>query len=136
MFSCVGAANKDYRDLLMKSPELDDVFHLLAKLSSSWHDIGGRLRVPIDERQSLLQNASISDESKLEKTLHIWICSQPSDVTWQMIIHVLIVFEKKNVAGEVTRFLEKQEIYDKYIRQDNFAPFDDFEGMFYFCLHT
>ena len=124
MFSCVGAGNKRYRDLLMKSPELDDVFPLMTKLSSSWHDIGGKLGIPIDKRQSLLQNASISNDSKLEEILHLWICSQPSDVTWKMIIDVLIVFEKKNVASEVTRFLEKQDIYQKYIQQDNFAPFD------------
>ena len=124
MFSCVGAGNKRYRDLLMKSPELDDVFPLLAKLSSSWHDIGGRLRVPIDKRQSLLTNASISNDLKLEEILHVWICSQPSDVTWKMIIDVLIVFEKRDVASEVTRFLEKQDIYEKYIQQDNFAAFN------------
>ena len=120
----------------MKSPELDDIFPLLAKLSASWHDIGGRLRVPIGERQSLLQNTAISNDEKLERILDVWISSQPSDVTWKVILDMLIAFEKKNIASEVARFLDKQHIYDKYIQQDDFAPFDDFEGMFYFCLHT
>ena len=96
----------------------------MTKLSSSWHDIGGRLRVPIGERQSLLQNASISNDAKLEKILDVWISSQPSDVTWKTIIDVLIAFEKRNVAAEVARFLDKQDIYEKYIQQDDFVPFD------------
>ena len=121
MFSCVGAGNKRYRDLLMKSPELDDVFPLMTKLSSSWHDIGGKLGIPIDKRQSLLKNASISNDSKLEEILDVWICSQPSDVTWKRIIDVLIAFEKKNVASEVEKFLDKQRIYEKYIQQDDFV---------------
>ena len=124
LFSCVGAGNKRYRALLMKSPELNDVFPLINKLSSSWHDIGGKLGIPIDKRQSLLKNASISNDSKLEEILDVWICSQPSDVTWKKIIDVLIAFEKKNVASEVARFLDKQHIYEKYIQQDDFAPFD------------
>ena len=121
LFSCVGAGNKDYRALLMKSPELNDVFPLLAKLSSSWHDIGGRLGIPIDKRLSLLRNTAISDNGKLEEILHVWICSQPSDVTWKRIIDVLIAFEKKNVASEVEKFLDKQRIYEKYIQQDDFV---------------
>ena len=123
LFSCVGAGYKRYRDLLMKSPELDDIFPLLAKLSASWHDIGGRLRVPIGERQSLLQNTAISNDGKLERILDVWICSQPSDVTWKVILDMLIAFEKKNIASEVARFLDKQHIYDKYMQQDDFAPF-------------
>ena len=107
----------------MKSPELDDVFPLMTKLSSSWHDIGGRLRVPIGERQSLLQVTNMSNDGKLERILDIWISSQPSDVTWKMIIDMLIAFEKKNIASEVARFLDKQHIYEKYIQQDDFVPF-------------
>ena len=107
----------------MKSPELDDVFPLMTKLSSSWHDIGGRLRVPIGERQSLLQVTNISNDGKLEKILDVWISSQPSDVTWKTILDMLIAFEKKNIASEVARFLDKQHIYEKYIQQDDFVHF-------------
>ena len=95
----------------------------MTKLSSSWHDIGGRLRVPIGERQSLLQNTTISNDGKLEKILDVWISSQPSDVTWKMILDMLIAFEKKNIASEVARFLDKQHIYEKYIQQDDFVHF-------------
>ena len=122
-----GAGNKRYRDLLMKSPELDDVFSCMSTLSASWHDIGGRLRVPLGDRQSLLQHASISNDGKLEKILDKWIGSQTSDVTWKMIIGVLIAIEKKNIASEVTRYLDKKQNYDKYIKKEDFVPFDDLD---------
>ena len=107
----------------MKSPELDDVFPLMTKLSSLWHDIGGRLRVPLDERQSLLQVNDLSNDGKLEKMLDIWISSQTSDVTWKTIIDMLMGFEKRNIASEVAKYLDKQHIYEKYIQQDDYAPF-------------
>ena len=107
----------------MKSPELDDVFPLMTKLSSLWHDIGGRLRVPLNERNSILQVTYLSNDGKLERILDTWISSQTSDVTWKTIIDMLTGFEKKNVASDVAKYLDKQHIYEKYIQQDDFAPF-------------
>ena len=107
----------------MKSPELDDVFPLMTKLSSLWYDIGGRLRVPRDERESLLQVTNLTNDGKLEKILDIWISSQTSDVTWKTIIDMLMGFEKRNIASEVAKYLDKQHIYEKYIQQDDYAPF-------------
>ena len=123
LFSWVGSGHKRYHDLLMKSPELDDVFPLMTKLSSLWYDIGGRLRVPRDERESLLQVTNLTNDGKLEKILDIWISSQTSEVTWKMIIDMLMGFEKRNIASEVAKYLDKQHIYEKYIQQDDFAPF-------------
>ena len=107
----------------MKSPELDDVFPLMSELSASWHDIGGKLRVPIGERESLLRESRISDDGKLEKMLYSWISSQTSDVTWKKILDILIAFKRKNIASEVTSFLDTQEAYDKYACQQDYAPF-------------
>ena len=107
----------------MKSPELDDVLYLMDKLSSQWHDIGGKLRVPIGERNSLLKEARISDVGKLEEVLNKWITSQTSDVTWKKILDMLVAFEKKTIASEVTSFLDTQEAYDKYACQPDYRAF-------------
>ena len=107
----------------MKSPELDDVFPLMNELSASWYDIGGKLRVAIGERESLLHESRISDDGKLEKILHKWISSQTSDVTWKKILDILMVFKKINIASEVKKFLDTQEAYDKYACQRDYVPF-------------
>ena len=107
----------------MKSPELKDVLYLLRKLSSHWHDIGGKLQVSIDERNSLLHETKISDDGKLEQIIHLWISSQTTDVTWKKLLEMLIAFEKKNIASKVTDFLDTQEAYDKYAGRSDYQPF-------------
>ena len=106
----------------MKSPVLDDVFHLMTKISSSWYDIGGELRVSINERQSLLHEGRMSDKGKLEKILDNWISSHSSHVTWQKILDILNALEKKNIASEVRSFLDTEEVYDTYACKPDFVP--------------
>ena len=107
----------------MKSPELNDVLYLLSKLSSHWHDIGEKLQVSIDERNSLLHETKLSDKGKLEKIIDLWISSQTTDVTWKKLLEMLIAFEKKKIASTVTDFLNTQETYDKYAGRSDYQPF-------------
>ena len=108
---------------MKKSPELKDVLYLLSELSAHWHDIGGKLQVSLNERNSLLQRTKLSDKGNLEQIIHLWISGQTTDVTWKELLEMLIAFEKKNIASKVTDFLDTQEAYDKYAGLPDYQPF-------------
>ena len=119
---CIGCGNKRYLDLLKKRPEMDDVVPLLKTISASWNDIGCELKVPFNDRQTLLRDLSQNDAGKLETVLHNWIGgTQETDVTWEMLLKALESCGNKNIAIDVTIFLNKPEVYKKYIGKHDFV---------------
>ena len=79
---------KTYKDLLQKPPEPTDAFDLVRNISPSWYDIGTKLLVPSDFRDSLTRE-SLSNEAKLDKILNAWINGETADVTWRTILEAL-----------------------------------------------
>ena len=121
-FFCLDSGNRSFKHLLNKSPELDDVSPLLNGISASWYDIGRILKVSNNERDKLLAENRLSPEAKLEKILHMWICNETSDVTWGKIVNTLVESGNTNIAKNVTMYLVRQNVYDKYISKDDFVP--------------
>ena len=111
-----------FRDLLKKSPEHQDVFPLVRDMSAYWDVLGGHLLVKMNFRQSL-RKGNLDDDLKLEKLLIEWIGTEPSHVTWEVIIKALEACGRKDVAKKITKYLEEQDTYDKYIGFDDFTPF-------------
>ena len=102
---------------------MSDLTHVLKDISALWYDFGGKLNVPLTERESLLRDCKLTDVGKLEKILDKWISNQKSDVTWKKILDVLVACGKNNIATEVKEHLEQQDFYDRYISKDDFIPF-------------
>ena len=115
---------KTYEDLLQKPPEPTDAFHLVRNIS--WYDIGSELLVPLDIRESLKKDMSLSDEAKLEKILNDWIKFETADVTWKTILKALQALRRKDIIRVTLKYLERPAIYSKYIRKDDFIPCPDF----------
>ena len=114
---------KCFHDLLKKPPESKDVFHLVRQnMSADWHVLGGQLNVGMNFREGL-RRESLNNEIKLEKVLIEWIGNETSDVTWEVIIKALEACRRKDVAKKITKYLEEQDTYDKYIGFDDFTPF-------------
>ena len=123
MFFMLGEA---YKDLLQKPPEPTDVFDVVRNISSSWFDIGCELHVPLNVREGLKKDMSLSDEAKLEKILNEWIKFETSDVTWKTILKVLQALRRRDIVREALKYLERPAIYSKYIKKDDFTPCPDF----------
>ena len=119
----IGSGNKCYADLLTKPPEIDDLRWLLNQWSASWNDLGAELKVDSNERNKLRKDTALTDDERLEKVLAVWIGSESSDVTWEMVLKVLVTIKKKNVARIVRKYLQQDDVYDKYIKFDDFTPF-------------
>ena len=123
MFFMLGEA---YKDLLQKPPEPTDVFDVVRNISSSWFDIGSELHVPLNVREGLKKDMSLSDEAKLEKILNEWIKFETSDVTWKCILKVLQALRRRDIVREALNYLERPAIHSKYIKKDDFTPCPDF----------
>ena len=115
-----------YKDLLQKPPEPTDVFDVVRNISSSWFDIGSELHVPLNVREGLKKDLSLSDEAKLEKIHNEWIKFETSDVTWKSILKVLQALRRRDIVREALKYLERPVIYSKYIKKDDFTPCPDF----------
>ena len=111
-----------YEDLLLKQPEPTDVFEVVRNISSSWFDIGCELHVPLNIREGLKKDMSLSNEAKLEKILNEWIKFETSDVTWKTILKALDALRRRDIVREALNYLERPAIYSKYIKKDDFTP--------------
>ena len=116
---------KIYEQLLQKPPELTDALDLLRSISPSWYDIGSKLLVPSDFRDSLTRD-SLSNEAKLDKILNAWINGETADVTWRTILKALQALDRRDVSKKTLDYLQRPEIYSKYIKKKDFTPCPDF----------
>ena len=98
---------------------MDDLVPLMRDISASWNEIGIDLKVPRDDRNSLLKNATLSDYGKMDTVIRKWNGTQKTDVTWETILNTLN--EESDVRTKVIEFLEKPENYAKYINKADFV---------------
>ena len=96
------------------------MFHLMKPVSASWNELGSALRVSFNTRNDLMKNPMLSANDRLETVLHAWNGNQASAVTWETILKVLFQCGKRNIARDVEEYLEKPEVYEKYIKETDF----------------
>ena len=113
----------DKRDILEKSPELSDVFDLMKEHSSHWKDFSRELSIPENVRSDVRNDSS--NDAKLEKLLRYWIDYEPSDVTWRQVFKVLEKLKMKGVARKVQKFIQKDDVCSKYMKMDDFIPYQN-----------
>ena len=101
-----------------------DVLDLLRDHSANWNDLGIELGVKENQRTALSHNVGLSPYVKLDKILSQWIQAQPTPVTWEKVVEVLIKLDFRPTAKEVKCFLESVDIVDKYKQKPNFEPFN------------
>ena len=94
-------------------------------VSTSWNDLGRALDVSFNVRQGL-EKSILDNNWKLETVLQEWNGNQTSDVTWETILKVLVECGQRNIARDVQKYLEEPEVYNKYIKKEDFIPFTPF----------
>ena len=78
-------------------------------------------------RDSLKRDVSLTDETKLDKIVNEWISRETTDVKWRIVFKTLQSLGRKNVLKKAVAFLEKPEIYSKYIAMKDFTPLPNFD---------
>ena len=112
-----------YRSLEQKSPKVADVFGLIKDdISASWNEFGGQMGVSLNDRDTLRRDVSLSDNSRLEKVLAIWVQQEKKEVKWVVVLDALKALQRNDLIRKVIRFLEEPETYSKYRAMDDFSP--------------
>ena len=108
--------------MLDKPPETNDVLGLVKDISVLWNELGSELDVPLDYRQTLRKDISLSNKDRLEFVLTHWIGNETKEVKWKVILEALKELKRKDIINKVINYLENQETYTKYISKKNFIP--------------
>ena len=90
-------------------------------ISPSWYDIGSTLNISIKDRDVINSDLNLTMDGKLEKLLDRWISKQTPDVTWETVLNVLAEHKEMLIAKDIKKYLEKRDVYDKYINKDDFV---------------
>ena len=101
--------------MLDKPPETNDVLGLVKDISVLWNELGSELHVPLDDRQTLRRDISLSNKDRLEFVLTYWIENETKEVNWKVILEPLKALKRKDIINKVIDYLENQETYTKYI---------------------
>ena len=108
--------------MLDKPPGAIHTYNLLQAVSSSWYEIGTHLKISMNYCDSLKRDVSLTDETKLDKIVNEWISSETIDVKWRIVFKTLQSLGRKNMLRKAVVYLEKPEIYSKYIAMKDFTP--------------
>ena len=108
--------------MLNKPPEIKDVFYLVKDISASWNALASELYIPMNDRDTLRKDRSLSDQHRLESVLCKWIENETKEVKWRVILEALKALKRKDLIRKVIRYLEEPQIYRKYISMDDFSP--------------
>ena len=111
-----------YANLLDKPPETNDVLELVKDTSALWNELGSELRVPLNDRNTLRNDRTLSDNDRLEYVLNSWIGNETKEVKWKVIVDALKACKRKDLVRQVIMYLEKPETYMKYISMHDFFP--------------
>ena len=102
--------------ILQKKPLLNHVYLVLQGKSSNWDAIGRGFNVPLNTREALRKDTSLSDDSRLERVMNTWLetsCHTP--VTWTELVNVLTVtLGFMDVTEKVHSLLEREHILKEY----------------------
>ena len=78
--------------------------------------------VSLNDRDTLRRDVSLSDNSRLEKVLAIWVQQEKKEVKWVVVLDALKALQRNDLIRKVIRFLEEPETYSKYSAMDDFSP--------------
>ena len=101
---------------------MKDVLRLTKCISASWNELGIALDISFNVREGL-QTSNLDNDWKLEKVLRKWNGNQIPEVTWETILKVLVECGKCNIAKEVQEYLEESDVYNTYIKKQDFISF-------------
>ena len=113
--------------MLDKPPEAIHAYNLLQAVSSSWYEIGTHLNISTNYRDTLKTDVSLSDKTKLDKIVNEWISSETTDVKWRIVFKTLQSLGRKDLMRNAVTYLQKPEIYSKYITMNDFTPLPNFD---------
>ena len=107
--------------MLNKPPEIRDVIYLGEDISALWDELGRELLIPFNDRDTLRENISLTNEDKLESVLAKWISNETRHIKWIVILRALQELRRIDLSKKLIAYLEKPEIYRKYISMDDFS---------------
>ena len=94
---------------LVIKPSLKDAFNILKSQSAQWDYIGRQLDVPLNFRDELHTNSSLSSEQRLERVINHWLEKDcQNSVTWAGFIENLEELNYTALAEKVMKFLQKK----------------------------
>lgn len=97
--------------LLGKAPDHNHVVKLLEDYSVEYDKIGLALGLSYSKRDQIRKDPTIpSPWIKLDTVINTWITEETSDVTWQLFIDAMKDKELLQLAGNIERFLETEEV--------------------------
>ena len=69
----------------------------------------------------------MTDETRLVEIVNKWIFSETTDVKWSIVIKTLQSLERKDLIRNAVTYLQKPDIYSKYIAMNDFTPLPNFD---------
>ena len=106
----------NFKKVLAKEPEFDDLFSLLKRTTLSVDSLARELGLNDTTRKKVMKD----EECKLETMLKEWIQQQSKHVTWKTVIDALVELERKDIAKNICEFLEDQNNFMKYKEKKDF----------------
>ena len=92
-------------------------------ISASWNSVGSKLNIPMNYRDTLHRDISLTDTDKLERILKSGVkVKQTEAVTWKIMLEALDSLQRQDLIRKVIAYLEKPENYQKYISMNNYSP--------------
>ena len=121
-FLSAASVKPEEESLLKKEPKHDHVIHLLQGYIYQYDTIGQLLGVNFATRQRIKRDFTIPDGlEKMNSIVNEWKTTQTSDVTWEHFIQAMKNGTLMKLAGEITRYIEKEEIKQKYADDDEWV---------------
>ena len=91
-------------------------------ISASWNSVGSELNIPMNYRDTLRRDITLTDTDKLERILNEWSQSETKAVTWRIMLEALKSLQRQDLVRKVIAYLEKPENHQRYISMNNFSP--------------
>ena len=106
----------DYKDILEKEPDKDDLLGLLTQISHQWRKIGEKLLKHNSNHLKSIKKAYSDDRERLSETIDYWMRTKSTLVTWDTVINTLCskFVQEIRVADDIKEQLSTK-LYDKYM---------------------
>ena len=107
-------ASASIHTILGMKPSLKDAFNILKSQSAQWYDIGRQLDVPLNFRNVLHKDSSLSPEQRLEAVIDHWLeKGYQNSVTWAGFIENLEDLNYAALAKKAREFLQRKTKSEK-----------------------
>ena len=90
-----------------KTPSLKEIQKLLKEKSANWDEIGSELDVPLNTRDGLRMDSTLTTGGRLERVLYCWLQREES-CTWKSFRKHLLDLDYCDVVQKVDRLLNEQ----------------------------